>query len=292
MGAEGQGVVSVTEVVSSTPVAAPSGAGRAKVALAVLRSLVTFVVVGVLLVALWIGFLNYFEVNGYVGKMPGEVWAWVTDPELGAERRADLWEATRHTLVEAGMGFVTGIGLALAVAVVFTLSRPVERTVLPIALALRSVPIVAMVPLFAFVFGRGTVGSLVIISIITFFPALVLVSNGLRSVRAESLELVQVFNGGAWSQLVKVRFPSSLPSLMAAAKVCAPLAILGSILNGWLSTGTGLGSLMVTSTITAEYVKLWAAVVIVTVVSIVFAAVVTIVEQVVLARYAPDRLSA
>ncbi len=35
---------------------------------------------------------------------------------------------------------------------------------MPIALALRSVSIVAMVPLLAYVFGRGTVGSLVIIS--------------------------------------------------------------------------------------------------------------------------------
>lgn len=284
--------MSVTEVVSGAPVSSPGGGSGAKVALAVARSFVTFVVVAVLLVALWIGFLNYFEVNAYVGKMPGEVWKWVTDPELGAERRQELRLATQHTLWEAGMGFVTGIVLALVVAVVFTLSRAVERTVLPIALALRSVPIVAMVPLFAFIFGRGTLGSLVIISIITFFPALVLVSNGLRAVRPESLELVRVFNGGSWAQLLKVRFPSALPSLMASAKVCAPLAVLGAILNGWLSTGTGLGSLMVNSTITAEYVKLWAAVVIVTVVSIVFAALVTMVEQVVLARYAPDRLSA
>ena len=77
---------------------------------------------------------------------------------------------------------------------------------------------------------------------------------------------------------------------MASAKVCAPLAILGSILNGWLSTGTGLGALMVSSTITAQYAQLWAAVVVVTVASIVFAALVSIAEQPVLARYAPDRL--
>ncbi len=278
------------ETAASHPVV--TGGNGGKVVVAVLRSLLTFVVVTALLGLLWIGFLDHFEVNSYVGKMPGEVWRWVTDPDLGAERRAELRAATGHTLVEAGMGFVTGIALAVAVAVVFTLSRAVERTVLPIALALRSVPIVAMVPLFAFVFGRGTLGSLVIISIITFFPALVLVCNGLRSVRPESLELVRVFNGGSWAQLLKVRFPSALPSLMAAAKVCAPLAVLGSILNGWLSTGTGLGALMVNSTITAEYVKLWAAVVVVTVVSILFAAIVTMVEQVVLARYAPDRLSA
>ncbi|QYG93142.1 ABC transporter permease subunit [Iamia sp. SCSIO 61187] len=266
------------------------GRGGGRLVVGVLRALVTFVVVTGLLLGLWIVFLDSFDVNAYVGKKPSAVWDWITDPVQGPDRQAELREATIKTLTEAGWGFVTGITAAVAVAVAFTLSKALERTFLPIALALRSVPIVAMVPLFAYVFGRGTLGSLVIISIITFFPALVLVSNGLRAVRSEAVELLVAYNAGTIRQLVKLRIPSALPSLMASAKVCAPLAILGSILNGWLSTGTGLGALMVNSTITAQYAQLWAAVVVVTIASIVFAALVSIVEQPVLARYAPDRL--
>lgn len=276
-----------------TTVAPPSGrgGGGSRIAIGILRAVVTFVAVTGILLALWIAFLDHFDVNEYVGKTPGKVWEWITDADKGAERQAELREATVTTLTEAGWGFLTGIASALVVAVAFTLSKVLERTFLPIALALRSVPIVAMVPLFAYVFGRGTIGSLVIISIITFFPALVLVSNGLRAVRPEAVELLLAYNAGSIKQLVKLRLPSALPALMASAKVCAPLAILGSILNGWLSTGTGLGALMVNSTITAQYAQLWAAVVVVTVASIVFAALVSVVEQPVLARYAPDRLA-
>ncbi len=259
------------------------------VAVSVLRSLGTFVLVGALLIGLWIGFLEVFDVNAYVGKTPSQVWDWATDPVDGAERRAELWDATRETLVESGLGFLAGLAAAVAVAIAFTLSRPFERAVMPIALALRSVPIVAMVPLLAYVFGRELVGSLVIVSIIVWFPALVLVTNGLRSVRPESLDLLRAYDAGPVTQLLKVRLPSAMPSLLASAKVCAPLAILGSLLNGWLSTGTGLGALMSLSTITAEYVKLWAAVVVVTVVSVLFAAVVSSLEQVAYARWAPDR---
>ena len=257
----------------------------------VLRSLGTFVLVAALLLGLWVGFLEVFDVNSYVGKTPSQVWDWVTDPVAGQERRDELWEATRETMVEAGLGFLTGLGAAVVVAVGFVLSRPFERAVMPIALALRSVPIVAMVPLLAYIFGRELVGSLVIVSIIVWFPALVLVSSGLRSVRPEALDLLRAYDAGPLTQLVKVRLPSAIPSLVASAKVCAPLAILGSLLNGWLSTGTGLGALMSLSTITAEFAKLWAAVVIVTVVSVLFAAVVTALEQVTLARWAPDRLA-
>lgn len=282
------------QITTVGPTAGPApGTGRSggRLALSILRAVITFVAVTGILLVLWVGFLDYFDVNAYVGKTPSAVWDWMTDADKGAERQGTLRDATVTTLTEAGYGFVTGIGAALVVAVAFTLSKALERTFLPIALALRSVPIVAMVPLFAYIFGRGTLGSLVIISIITFFPALVLVSNGLRAVRPEAVELMLAYNAGAITQLLKLRLPSALPSLMASAKVCAPLAILGAILNGWLSTGTGLGALMVNSTITAQYAQLWAAVVVVTVASIVFAALVSVVEQPVLARFAPDRLA-
>ena len=267
------------------------GSVAGRLAWGVLRSLGTFVLVGALLLGLWVGFLEVFDVNSYVGKTPSQVWDWVTDPVSGQERRDELWEATRETLVESGLGFLTGLTAAVVVAVGFVLSRSLERAVMPIALALRSVPIVAMVPLLAYIFGRDLLGSLVIVSIIVWFPALVLVSSGLRSVRPEALDLLRAYDAGPLTQLVKVRLPSAIPSLVASAKVCAPLAILGSLLNGWLSTGTGLGALMSLSTITAEFAKLWAAVVIVTVVSVLFAAVVTALEQVALARWAPDRLA-
>ncbi len=284
--------VPVPAAAAAAPAAGASGRGprwSRLVAVSVLRSLGTFVLVGALLIGLWIGFLEVFDVNAYVGKTPAQVWDWATDPVDGAERRAELWDATRETLVESGLGFLTGVAAAVAVAIAFTLSRPFERAVMPIALALRSVPIVAMVPLLAYIFGRELVGSLVIVSIIVWFPALVLVTNGLRSVRPESLDLLRAYDAGPVTQLFKVRLPSAIPSLLASAKVCAPLAILGSLLNGWLSTGTGLGALMSLSTITAEYVKLWAAVVVVTVVSVLFAAVVSSLEQVAYARWAPDR---
>ena len=258
----------------------------------VASSLFTFSVVTVLLLGLWVGFLRFFDVNPYVGKSPSVVWDWMTDAAQGEARRTELFDAAWLTGKEAALGFVVGLGLAILVAIAFTLSRAFERAVMPIALALRSVPIVAMIPLLAFVFGRGTMGSLVIISIIVAFPALVLVSNGLRSVRPEALELLQVYDAGPITQLVKVRLPSAIPSILASAKICAPLAILGAILNSWLSTGKGLGYLMSSSTIRAEFAKLWAAVVVVTVASMLLAAVVSSLEQLAYQRWAPDRLSA
>ncbi len=118
------------------------------------NALVAFLLTAAVLIGLWYLFLRVTGVGSYVGKTPTDVWDYLNHPEQGATRRAELWSATGTTMWQAGLGYLVGTAVAVAVAVVFVLSRAVERAVMPIALALRSVPIVAMIPLLAYLFGR------------------------------------------------------------------------------------------------------------------------------------------
>ncbi len=61
---------------------------------------------------------------------------------------------------------------------------------MPLAMTLRTVPLVAMAPLIALIFGRGLMAVTVIAGIVTFFPTLVNVTLALRSVPQESLDLM------------------------------------------------------------------------------------------------------
>ena len=101
----------------------------------------------------------------------------------------------------------------------------------------------------------------------------------------------KALHASKWQYFLKARVPAALPAFFAAAKVTAPAAILGALINGWLTTGDGLGNLMLLSTTSSKYARLWAAVVIVTLLSMLLVAFVTALESVVLAKYAPDRLA-
>jgi ABC-type nitrate/sulfonate/bicarbonate transport system permease component len=251
----------------------------------------TFGMTAALLVGLWYLFLKATGVGSYVGKTPTDVWDYLTKPGQGAERRQELVDATWTTVKQASLGYVAGTLTAVLVAIVFVLSRTVERAVMPIALALRSVPIVAMIPLLAFLFGRDTLGSTIVVAIIVWFPTLVFMTFGLRSLSKEQFDLLKALDASKWQYFVKARVPMALPSFFAAAKVTAPAAILGALINGWLTTGDGLGNLMLLSTTSSKYARLWAAVVIVTLLSMLLVAIVTAIESVVLARFAPERLA-
>lgn len=242
--------------------------------------------IGVTLLS-WIGFIKVFNLNSYFAKSPADVWDYLMQGSAASANRVQLWQAMVTTLRDASLGYVLGTLIAVIVAMAVVTYRTVESTFMPVAVALRSVPLVAMTPLIALALGRGLVSVAAIAGIVTFFPTLVNVANGLRSAPHESILLMRAYDASAWTTLFKVRLPSALPSLFSSARIAAPGAMLGAVLAEWLSTGQGLGYLMLEASTGSEFALLWSGVVLITVASVIVYAVVGLVEIPVLRRFGP-----
>lgn len=252
---------------------------------AVGRSLLNALLTLVIIVALWWAVVNLTGISPFVAKGPAQVWEFLfIDPDAAAHR-ADLLPLLWQTLQDAALGFAVGMLVATALAVVFSLSRAVEAGVMPLALLLRSVPLVAIAPVIILITGRGTPASVAVIgSIVVLFPALASIMFGLSRASKESLDLVHVYGGGRATQLRKVSVPGALPSLFAAARVSVPGAVTGALLAEWLSTGTGIGGMIVKFTASARFDDLWASVALITIVTLLLYNIVQVVENIVLAR--------
>jgi sulfonate transport system permease protein len=157
--------------------------------------------------------------------------------------------------------------------------------VMPVAIALRSVPLVAMTPLLTLVFGQGLLTVGMIAGIVTFFPSLVNIVQGLRSVTPQSYDLFRAYGAKELTVLRRLQAPYAVPSLFTAARIAAPGALLGAILAEWLATGQGLGYIMVTSSSESQYAMLWATIATITVVSVVVYNTVSIAERSVAERF-------
>ncbi|HET6395066.1 MAG TPA: ABC transporter permease subunit [Blastococcus sp.] len=251
---------------------------------AVGRSLLTFALTLVVVLALWVAVIEFFGISSYVAKGPLDVWEYlVTDDDAG-EHRALLSGDLAITLADAFVGFVAGLVVALLGAMAFRLSRGVEQALMPIAMLLRSVPLVAMAPLIILIFGRDVATVSVVAGIVVLFPALVTIVFGLHSASPEMLDVVAVYGGSRWTALRTVALPASLPSFFAAVRISVPGALTGALLAEWLATGDGLGSAIQTAYAQVQFSLVWSAVVVVTAVSLVLYNVVQLVETVVLAR--------
>ena len=257
---------------------------------AVARALINAVLTLAIVVGLWQAVVSFTGISSYVAKGPLDVWSYlfVTDPDASstaAEHRADMWEVTWKSLTDASFGFAVGLSVAIVLAVLFTLSKAVEAGVMPLALLLRSVPLVSIAPVIILLTGRGTAASVAVIgTIVVLFPALASVLFGLSRASRESLDLVHVYGGGNLAALRKVAIPGALPSLFAAARVSVPGAVTGALLAEWLSTGQGVGGNIVKYSAAAQFDQLWASVAIITLITLALYNVVLLVETAVLAR--------
>jgi ABC-type nitrate/sulfonate/bicarbonate transport system permease component len=271
-----------------------AGAVLRRVGSAALTVLIAFVV----LMVLWQLLLKAFDVSSFVGKSPLDVWQYLFDDapargirpaSLSAEQaRTASFGALGTTLVNAAIGFVSGMVVATAVAVGFVLYKPFEFAFMPIAMLLRSVPLVAMAPLLLLIFGQGKLGIAVIAAIVVLFPALVNIVLGLGSANPQALDLIRVNGGSAVTALLKVRIPAALPQFLASARISVPGAIVGSMLAEWLVGFEGMGGVLSGYKGAGNYGGVWTIVALSVLVSIVLYEVFAVLEAAVLARWGPE----
>jgi ABC-type nitrate/sulfonate/bicarbonate transport system permease component len=273
--------------------AGPAGGARWKphrsLGLRLLKGLLSAIIsIAVVLLAWWL-FLEIFHVKHFVGKTPVDVWHYLVTSSQAAAHRNQIRHESATTLRDAGLGLIAGTVAAVACAVAFNLWRPAERALMPMAMVLRSVPLVAMTPLIVLIFGRDLKAITVIAGIVTFFPTLVNVTLALRWTPTESMDLCQAYGASPFATLWKVQVPNALPALMASLRIAAPLSLVGALLAEWLATGKGLGYKLLQSGALSDYSGLWSRVVLVTLYSVLLYKLIGVVERVVVSRFAPER---
>lgn len=246
--------------------------------------LLTLISLGVAL-GLWTVVLKLLNLNPYFAKGPAQVYSLLFSGPTAAASRSILFSALLTTLRDAALGFGCGSAAAILVCVGVVLRRSVAQTVMPVAIALRSVPLVAMTPLLTLIFGQGLLTVGLIAGIVTFFPSLVNIVQGLRSVTPQSFDLFRAYGAKELTVLRRLQIPYAVPSLFTAARIAAPGALLGAILAEWLATGQGLGYIMVTSSSESQYAMLWATIATITVVSVVIYNTVSTAERTVAERF-------
>lgn len=234
---------------------------------------------------LWLFSLWALDVTPYIGKNPIDVFNFLFTVESASDNRQLVVTALGQTLLDATIGFGFGILFATLVSVLFTLSKGIEQALMPIAMLLRSVPLIAMAPIIILIFGRAQLTVAVMGAIVVLFPALVNIVFGLRSVSPAMYDLAKVYGANKLTILRTVAFPSSLPSFFAAIKISVPGAITGALLVEWLATGSGIGYGIVSAVGRAKANEVWAYVVVITLVSIVLYNLVALIEDSVLARF-------
>jgi NitT/TauT family transport system permease protein len=189
-------------------------------------------------VLIWELAVRLFDIPVYLLPAPSAVLA-VIDGSLASHMFV--------TLMEALIGFVLANILGMITAVIFVHSKPIEKGVFPLAIALKTTPLVALAPLLVVWMGTGYSSKIVASMLICFFPILVNSVKGLKAIEHEAWELFSTYKGTKLEIFWKLRLPTSLPYVFSALKISTSLAIVGAIVGEFVGANKGLGYIVLVS---------------------------------------------
>jgi len=162
------------------------------------------------------------------------------------------WRNFSVTLIEAGIGYLWGNGLALIVAAVVLVVPRLEGVAMQLAIITYCIPIVAVGMIAIVVIPAPGVGepsgtAVLLAALSVFFTTVVGALLGLKSAERSSLDLITVYGGSTFTQLVKVRLIAALPAILNALQIAVPAAFLGAVLGeffGKIEVGVGIAMIL------------------------------------------------
>ena len=190
-------------------------------------------VVGILAILAWDIFVRVTKIPPYL--LPG--------PFLVLQTLISDWNSLFPSLIITLQitiaAFVAAVVSGLLVAILFTQSKWIERSLFPYAVILQTTPIVAIAPLIIIWLKNSTFAALVVCAwIVAFFPIVSNTTLGLNSVDHNLSNVFQLYRASRWQTLLYLRLPAAMPYFLGGLRISGGLALIGAVVAEFVA-GTG-----------------------------------------------------
>lgn len=216
-----------------------------------------------------------------------EIWETTVEKKITSKRSLiyHSWVTLSATLLGFALG--TGLGIALAVGIVY--NRTMDMSVMPWVIASQTIPILAIAPMIIVVLNAvgisGLLPKAMISMYLSFFPVVVGMVKGLRSPDAMQLDQMRTWHASPAQMFWRLRLPSSMPYLFTSLKIGMAASLVGAIV-GELPTGAiaGLGARLLAGSYYGQTIQIWSALIMAATLAAALVALIGLVQRVTLKR--------
>ena len=158
------------------------------------------------------------------------------------------------------LGAMTAIGLAIS---------PLARTMLrPMMVISQALPVFALAPLLTLWLGYGLWPKVIMALLIIYFPVTSAFFDGLMATPRGMLDLARVMNARPWRIMTHIQIPAGLPGLASGLRLAAVYAPIGAIIGEWVGASQGLGYLMLLANGRAKTDLMFAALIVIVIITL------------------------
>lgn len=228
------------------------------------------------MLAVWQAICMILSVPDYLVPTPVSVFAAVSrDWSL-------LMENSVPTITEAFFGFIIGNTIAILVAIAFVYNKVIEELYYPVAILIKTIPIVAIAPVLKLILGNGMEPKIAVAALICFFPTLVNAVRGFRAVSPNLLELMHVLSASKTEVFRFIRIYGAMPYLFSALKISVTMCVLGAIVGEWIGANKGIGYILIQSMYDFDAPRLFATILTASAIAIAGFTIVSVIEKLVI----------
>jgi NitT/TauT family transport system permease protein len=196
-----------------------------------------------------------------------------------------LWTTTKAALI----GFISSVVLGILAAIVLASSKWIRRAFYPYTIFFQTVPIVAVAPLLIIWFDPGLASVSISAFIVSVFPVIANTLAGLLGTDPALVDLFNLYGANAFDRLWKLRLPHALPQIVTGLRVSAGLAVIGTVVGeflvGELGESEGLGVRIVNAMKNGRTDRVFAAVLIASLLGLALFAAINFIGHLMLRRW-------
>ena len=170
-----------------------------------------------------------------------------TKPSLIATAFRDQLQGSKlwHDLAVSSRAFLWGFSAAVVIGIPMGLvmgwRRRVEYALDPFLTALYASPLVALAPLLIIIFGVGVLGKAALVFLLAVFPFIFNAFAGVKATDPLLISVIRAFGGGEKDLYLKAILPSTLPYIIAGARIAIGRALVGIIVGEFYAASEGIG---------------------------------------------------
>jgi sulfonate transport system permease protein len=139
------------------------------------------------------------------------------------------------------IGFALGVAIAVLLALITGLSWASETIIDPILQALRSIPLLGLIPLFIVWFGIGQLPKVMFVLLAALFPMYLNTFAGIRGVDSKLGELGQVLGLRRSEMIRHIVLPGALPAALTGLQISVVASLLALVVGEQINSTSGLG---------------------------------------------------
>ena len=195
---------------------------------------------------------------------------------------ADFPLLMRHlsrTLLEALAGLAFAVITSFILAIIMDANRFLKQSLTPLLLLTQTMPTIAIAPLLILWMGYGITPKITLVFLVCFFPMTIGLLGAFTQTDNDAINMLRSM-GASKKQIYRyIKLPQGMPAFFSGLKIAGAYSIIGAVIAEWLGGDAGLGVYMIRVRRSYSFDKMFAVILLTSVLSILLIKMIGIIEK-------------